>query len=274
MRSLAKQRASSLRDYATLPALHWSGCHRAACAALESVLGSYIRGDHSMRNLLLAAAASIAATLAQAPAQAQLMFTPTSFDGQKAVIDETSGLGWVTPNIASSDNYSDLINLCPNYVCTGALAGLHWASAGQVSQFWTDVGIPMSFFNTYSGIGVDLLSSLINALGPTNSSTVPLIGTTDTLAGISNDSTNGPPITPYLFHFFSIFGTPLDNESAFAVGLGNGTNQNTPTGGWFYFTPASAVPESSTWAMMIIGFASLGFAAYRGKRNNRDAAFE
>jgi hypothetical protein len=27
----------------------------------------------------------------------------------------------------------------------------------------------------------------------------------------------------------------------------------------------SAVPESSTWAMMILGFAGVGFAAYRRK---------
>ena len=29
----------------------------------------------------------------------------------------------------------------------------------------------------------------------------------------------------------------------------------------------SAVPEPSTWAMMILGFCGLGFIAYRGKRN-------
>jgi hypothetical protein len=30
---------------------------------------------------------------------------------------------------------------------------------------------------------------------------------------------------------------------------------------------AGAVPEPSTWAMMLLGFASLGFAGYRAKRN-------
>ncbi len=30
----------------------------------------------------------------------------------------------------------------------------------------------------------------------------------------------------------------------------------------------SGVPESSTWAMMLIGFAGLGFAGYRGSRRN------
>src|SRR6202044_3492680 len=32
---------------------------------------------------------------------------------------------------------------------------------------------------------------------------------------------------------------------------------------------ATPVPEASTWAMLVVGFAGLGFAAYRGKQNNR-----
>ena len=33
-------------------------------------------------------------------------------------------------------------------------------------------------------------------------------------------------------------------------------------------TPTSAVPEPSTWAMMLIGFAGLGYAAYRRTTRN------
>jgi len=41
-------------------------------------------------------------------------------------------------------------------------------------------------------------------------------------------------------------------------------------GGEFAFSPGvfaatSAVPEPSTWAMMILGFAGVGFTAYRRK---------
>ncbi len=33
---------------------------------------------------------------------------------------------------------------------------------------------------------------------------------------------------------------------------------------WVLYSPAEAtVPEASTWAMMLIGFAGLGFAGYR-----------
>ena len=34
---------------------------------------------------------------------------------------------------------------------------------------------------------------------------------------------------------------------------------------------ASGVPEASTWAMMVLGFAGLGFAAYRRARNSPDS---
>jgi hypothetical protein len=33
--------------------------------------------------------------------------------------------------------------------------------------------------------------------------------------------------------------------------------------------PVSAVPEPSTWAMMIVGFASVGFMAYRRRGRGR-----
>jgi len=92
-----------------------------------------------MRKLLLAAAAGIAATLALAPgpASAALMFTNTTFNGFNAVI-EPSGLGWVTPKIAAGDDFTTISALCPGGPCTGALAGLTWATNAQVAAFWSD----------------------------------------------------------------------------------------------------------------------------------------
>ena len=173
-----------------------------------------------MRKLLLTAAAGVAATLAltQAPARAALVFTPTTFDGQSAVIDQTSGLGWVSPNIATGDTFATISALCPGGACTGALAGLHWASAAQVEQFWTDIGIPLNSFGSYSAIGTagQLLPSLIDALGPTHSTTDIFGDVTNYLGGITNNpETLGIPNTSYMFHFFSVLGRPLDNEFSF-----------------------------------------------------------
>jgi hypothetical protein len=41
---------------------------------------------------------------------------------------------------------------------------------------------------------------------------------------------------------------------------------------WYGFTVGSAVPEPSTWAMMLLGFAGLGFAGY-GRTKKSDATF-
>jgi hypothetical protein len=41
-------------------------------------------------------------------------------------------------------------------------------------------------------------------------------------------------------------------------------------GGSFVYT-ASSVPEPSTWGMLLIGFAGLGFAGYRKTKGGRTA---
>ena len=141
----------------------------------------------------------------------------------------------------------------------------------------TDVGIPLNGFGSYSAIdgAATLLPSLINALGPIHSVTDGIGDTTTYLGGITNNpETLGLPNTSYMFHFSSVLGTLFDNESAFTTGTGNGFQLPPATFGWFFVTSTTPVPESSTWAMMIIGFASLGFVAYRGKRkrNRLDTA--
>ena len=45
----------------------------------------------------------------------------------------------------------------------------------------------------------------------------------------------------------------------------NGTNVPACAGTWSITTSVSAVPEPSTWAMMILGFWGIGFMAYRRK---------
>jgi hypothetical protein len=59
-------------------------------------------------------------------------------------------------------------------------------------------------------------------------------------------------------------------SSAFLLTGGNGyiyTGPHSEFGlGTITFALASAVPEPSTWAMMIVGFAGVGFAAYRRKK--------
>ena len=55
--------------------------------------------------------------------------------------------------------------------------------------------------------------------------------------------------------------------AAFTGKVGNAEYYNIQGGA----TVSSAVPEPSTWAMMLIGFAGLGFAGYRGAKRNSPA---
>jgi hypothetical protein len=43
---------------------------------------------------------------------------------------------------------------------------------------------------------------------------------------------------------------------------GTTTTPDLGTDGKFTLRPSSAIPEPSTWAMMLLGFAGLGFASY------------
>jgi hypothetical protein len=58
------------------------------------------------------------------------------------------------------------------------------------------------------------------------------------------------------------------------VAMGDmGANQNSGDMSTFTnVTPAPAIPEPSTWAMMLIGFAGLGYAGYRASRKSAAVA--
>jgi PEP-CTERM motif len=60
--------------------------------------------------------------------------------------------------------------------------------------------------------------------------------------------------------------TPSDTLSAGGYSQGSANFSVVYT-----YTPTAPVPEPSTWAMMLVGFAGLGFAGYRKAREPRAA---
>jgi hypothetical protein len=60
---------------------------------------------------------------------------------------------------------------------------------------------------------------------------------------------------------------PLDNQLVTITGLGAFTQVTfSSTGDAFEFSLGSSAPESSTWVMMLVGFAGLGFAGFWTQR--------
>jgi hypothetical protein len=61
--------------------------------------------------------------------------------------------------------------------------------------------------------------------------------------------------------------SPMDNQWVTITGLGNFKQASfSSTNNAFEFSLASGAPEPSTWAMMGLGFAGLGFMGWRGSR--------
>jgi hypothetical protein len=115
------------------------------------------------------------------------------------------------------------------------------------------------------------VNNLIGTPGPTTLNDY-FNGTTNTLgtiltgatfpAGVTNETvgptpnTIGPALTADAQQYLITFSSPI--ESA------NDTIQLTTAG--------HAIPEPSTWAMMLLGIAGLGFVGYRASRKNEPAA--
>jgi PEP-CTERM motif len=88
-------------------------------------------------------------------------------------------------------------------------------------------------------------------------------GATSDIVGIPSDGTIAFISSPADFSLFTIVMTVAATSSPIDVSvlLGAGAEGDTA----FFQTKVSAVPEPSTWAMLLLGFAGLGYAAMRRK---------
>jgi hypothetical protein len=70
---------------------------------------------------------------------------------------------------------------------------------------------------------------------------------------------------PYVDTFYQAFATVVGKSYTYSFDYANNTGGNGLSPSELIAT-ASSVPEASTWAMLLIGFAGLGFAGYRVRR--------
>ena len=78
-------------------------------------------------------------------------------------------------------------------------------------------------------------------------------------------NTSGAGSTHQVWQQFSLAGVATTNSTTFEFLNGDPATDN--SNGLDNVVITTAVPELSTWAMMILGFCGVGFMAYRRKQN-------
>lgn len=154
------------------------------------------------------------------------------------------------------------------------------ATGGTISDFSNDLGIGGSFT---SGFSESMLSSPFSETLTFSTSTSGLlsifVGTTATTASNDTDFTSvflsgtglvGNVLIPQVLPD----PTEINSLNGLALGAGNYTltvqgtpgTQNGSFGGSVAFVAQSAVPEPSTWGMMLLGFGAVGYSARRRRK--------
>lgn len=131
-------------------------------------------------------------------------------------------------------------------------------SAALVSPFFVNFAMPIRI-----GLNTTTDRFFFGASAPGSFDAVALSLTADEVSTIVGNVTFGPQAGSAQFFFdglFTILGDSLPPGVVFSGGSATGE------------LIASAVPEASTWIMMILGFAGVGFASLRGtSRRNKMA---
>jgi PEP-CTERM motif len=165
-----------------------------------------------------------------------------------------------------------------------ASTGSYTVSGGSLASVLTDTDPNTFAFSFDTGASLTLGWSSVRAVnGPGDDIVLFELGTPDswnvTINGTTRVETSAA--TGFSAGGFDLLAAPLDLSDfgvasggsisqiflTFNVDAANGTVPSTALVGALETTGSSmSTPEPSTWAMMLIGFASLGYAGYRARR--------
>jgi hypothetical protein len=179
------------------------------------------------------------------------------------MLDTSTNRQWV--DVSHSTNVGGVTGFFSTSIY--AAGGFHLATGSDVTAFFHDAGAvnvlngDNQVFTPNNYAAATLLDNLMEHSSPfSNMGGNPWIhgfiffdGVTATIARIGNGDVLGYPGTGS----FDVG----SNGSSWALN----DNVGGEVGVWAWRDNVSAVPEPSTWAMMILGFAGVGFMAYRRK---------
>jgi PEP-CTERM motif len=234
-------------------------------------MGRHFSGGWGMKTSLLVL---LIVGLALVPSAATANLITWQFAG---VVDVVLGApNDLPPPIQVGDNFSGSVTFESSWLLGTPVGGsVLRGGIGSGSQYGFSFAVGSHTFETFGNIEVDAMQLPYVQLDTSSNYTNPSGGTglvdgvpypaTEAILGHCF-STQGPPCTGGGLNFFTVqvdLEKGVDPDYVIASGhltslTGEGTQMN-----------IAAVPEPSTWAMMILGFLGVGFMAYR--RQNRPA---
>jgi hypothetical protein len=219
-----------------------------------------------MKSLLLGL--SIAAVAAVTAAHATLSIVQIASPGNWSAFDNV-GVGLSTGSIATN---SGLITFTTDgNVAVGTNVNVNAAPAGDASHYlWGVGGATITFANAVTSF--DIYWGSIDGNGNNNNSLVLNVGS-DTITG--NDLVSmglaagaGDQFGAFDNQWFRISdANPFTSFTASSTTNAFEFDMAGPS-----VTQTSGVPEPSTWAMMLIGFAGLGYAAFHRRKDSAPRA--
>jgi hypothetical protein len=218
-----------------------------------------------MNSKIAILATLVTATLASQNAQASELIVNGGFEASSS--NFTTPPGWT--NIGHQDGVLQYATTAPNITPYQGLNFYSLDGAGDNGVFIANDGITQSVA-TVTGASYQLTFGLSGENGPGGITTLAVtIGSQTTDFTITSDSSfffNKPFATMTI----NYVATSADTAISFIETASNdGGNNDALIDGVSFQGPSvtSAVPEPSTWAMMILGFCGLGFMAHRRKQN-------
>jgi hypothetical protein len=237
-------------------------------ATANAVANGGIRGDAIVIVLGAANATSNAETKKGAMAQAQSTATGTT--GEAGSTAKTSLDGVTVQSAAMAASTTPLgVFLEPETTIAIAQAG-------------SDPSVPNNLFQTtyaFSTVFPDE-GYVATLIGAASNVADALLGPSDKVfgtailgeQGIGDSASSTSSTFDFRFRGDLLLGS-IEDDSVINLGSSaGGIIDLTLSGPGIFVIGGAAVPEASTWAMMLAGFAGLGFAGYRRARPTRDRA--
>lgn len=218
---------------------------------------------HILRHILGMLVAGNLAVVGVSGASASLISHGSSFGADTITLDTNTGLEWLDLPITQGLSINQVT---AQLGAGGQFAGFQYAYASDLATLILDAGITNG--NSTDSANIAAVSNLISLLGQTFTITVDGRTSTGTRGFTRDHGFHGPNDNESGLIFIAQNSDGSTQEIANPFGFDDfiGFDSIDSGGGNFLVrSVVTDVPEPSTWAMLLMGFAGIGFASFKRK---------